>query len=113
MGSREEQGVAFYAKFNAHDILVRMLVAECQRRDPQFAERCRNAVDMALGRLRAENYPDDLNPLAVAITAKTRTIIREILDVAESSDAEMRRALASINQPLTLRRRVLNWFERG
>jgi len=112
MDSREEQGVVFYAKINAHDILVRMLVVECQRRDPQFAERCRNALDIALGKLRAENYPSDLDPLAVEITAKTRTIIREILDVAENADAEMRRVLASI-KPVTLRRRILNWFERG
>jgi hypothetical protein len=41
MDSKEEQGVAFYAKINAHDTLIRLLVFEAQRRDPQFAERCR------------------------------------------------------------------------
>jgi hypothetical protein len=107
-----QQGVAFYGKIDAHDILVRLLAFECQRHDPQFAERCRKALDTALGKLRAENYPNDLDPLAVEITGKTRTIIREILDVAENADAEMRKALASV-KPLTLRRRILNWFERG
>jgi hypothetical protein len=92
--------------------LVRLLVLERQRRDPQFVERCRNGLDIALGMLRAENYPDGLNPLAVAITAKTRTMIREILDVAENADAEMKKAIASV-KPLTVRRRILNWFERG
>ncbi|MGA9007334.1 MAG: hypothetical protein WB495_10720, partial [Xanthobacteraceae bacterium] len=87
-------------------------VFECQRRDPQFAERCRNGLDIALGKLRAETYPADLNPLAAAITEKTRTTIREILDVAENTDAELRKALASV-KPLTFRRRILNWFERG
>jgi hypothetical protein len=69
-------------------------------------------LDIALGKLRADSYPSELNPLEVAITAKTRTIIREILDVAENADAEARRVLALV-KPLTLRRRILNWFERG
>jgi hypothetical protein len=112
MDSKEEQGVAFYAKIDAHDTLIRLLVFEAQRRDPQFAERCRNGLDIALGRLRADSYPSELNPLAGAITAKTRTIIREILDVAENADAELKRTLASV-KPLTVRRRILNWFERG
>ncbi len=110
--ANREQGIAFYGKINAHDILVRMLAFECQRRDPQFAERCRNELDTALGKLTAQSYPSELDPLAVEITAKTRTIIREILDVAENADAELRKAIASI-KPLTLRRRILNWFERG
>jgi hypothetical protein len=62
MDSREEQGVAFYAKINAHDTLVRLLVFEAQRRDPQFAERCRNGLDRALGMLLAEDYPSGVGP---------------------------------------------------
>ena len=77
-----------------------------------FAERCRKGLDIGLGRLRAESYPDDLNPLAAAITTETRTIIREILDVRENTDAELRKALTSV-KPLTFRRRILNWFEHG
>ncbi len=89
----------------ALELLLRQLVYECQRRDPQFAERSRNALDTALGMLRAEDYPNETAPLSVARKAKTRTMIREILEVAE-------KAVASI-KPLTLRRRILNWFERG
>jgi hypothetical protein len=112
MDSGEEQGVAFYAKINAHDTLVRLLVFEAQRKDAQFAERCRNGLDRALGMLRADDYPSESDPLAVAIKAKSRTIVREILEAAENADAEMRMVLASVRPP-TLRRRILNWFERG
>jgi hypothetical protein len=53
--NRREQGEAFYSKIDAHETLLRLLVFECQRRDPQFAERSRKALDTALGALSAEN----------------------------------------------------------
>jgi hypothetical protein len=34
--------------------LVRVLVRECQRRDPQFVERCRQQLDWALGKMLLE-----------------------------------------------------------
>ncbi len=53
----KEQAEAFYARIYAHDMLLRMLVVDCQLRDPQFAERSRKALDIALGKLTAENHP--------------------------------------------------------
>jgi hypothetical protein len=108
----KEQGVAFYAKINAHDTLVRLLVFEAQQRDPTFAERCRNGLDTGLGMLLARDYPNEPEPLAVEIQAKSRTIIRDILETAENEAAKLKEALASV-KPLTRRRRILNWFERG
>jgi hypothetical protein len=41
--------------------------------------------------------------------------IREILEVAENEAAKVSEAAASMKptKPLTLRRRIFNWFERG
>jgi hypothetical protein len=114
MDSREKDIAGFYGKVKAHDILLRVIVWEFQRRDPQFAERTRKALDTALGKIRAESYPSDLSPLALEIDVKMRETIKEILDVAENADVEMREALVlALGKPRTLRRRFLNWLERG
>jgi hypothetical protein len=114
LDSRQNDIAGFYGKVKAHDILLRMPVAEQQRRDPQFAERYRKALDIALGKVRSESYPSDLSPFALEIGVKMRETIREMLDVAENADAEMRKALVvALGKPRTLRRRFLNWLERG
>jgi hypothetical protein len=114
MDSREKDIAGFYGKIKAHDILLRHIAWECQRRDPQFAERLRKALDMALGAVRAETYPSDLNPYALEIDAKMREVIREILDTLDKATADQEKFLAAANlKPRTLRRRFLNWLERG
>ena len=114
LDSRQKDIAGFYGKVKAHDILLRMLVAEWQRRDPQFAERYRKGLDIGLGKVRSESYPSDLSPFALEIDVKMRETIREMLDVAENTDAEMRKALVvAFGKPRTLRRRFLQWLERG
>jgi hypothetical protein len=116
---RTEQGVTFYAKINAHDLLVRLLVFECQRRDPQFAERCRQQLDRALGMMLSELPIEGPVSLEIReqIKVKERETIREILEVAEKATADLERGSAQLREagllPLTWRRRILNWFERG
>jgi hypothetical protein len=113
MDSREP-GVAFYAKIDAHEVLTRLLVFEFQRKDPQFAERSRKALDGALGVLAADG--DDLDPFWAEIKDEIRTKMRErvrqLFDLSEEKAAEVERAIAMV-KPLTWRRRILNWFERG
>jgi hypothetical protein len=115
MDSREP-GVAFYAKIDAHEVLTRILVFEFQRRDPQFAERGRRALDWALGVLAAEDLGDDRDPFWAEIRDQIRTKMRErvkeLFDASEEKAAELERAIAMV-KPLTWRRRILNWFERG
>jgi hypothetical protein len=115
MDDRREPGVAFYAKIDAHEVLLRMLVFEQQRRDPQFAERGRKILDWALGVLAAEEA-GDLDPFWIEIRDEIRTKMRErvkdLFDLSEEKAAELERAIAIV-KPLTWRRRILNWFERG
>jgi hypothetical protein len=114
MDSREKDIAGFYGKVKAHDILLRMIVWECQQRNPQFAERTRKALDIGLGKVRSESDPGDPSPLALEIDVKMRETIREMLDVAENADTEMRKALVlALGKPRTFRRRFLNWLERG
>ena len=113
MDSREA-GVDFYAKIDAHEVLTRLLVFELQRKDPQFAERSRKALDTALGLLIKE-HPEDAPETAeirTQIKTKIRERVREIFDMSEEKAAEVERAIAMV-KPLTWRRRILNWFERG
>ena len=89
-----EQVIAFRAKVDAHDSLLRLLVFWCQLRDPQFAKLIRDSLDQGLGRLIAENDPSELDPTRLAIREKMRMIIREILEFAENEAAMARNALA-------------------
>jgi hypothetical protein len=114
MDSRQKDIAGFYGKLKAHDLLLRHIAWECQRRDPQFAERLRKALDTALGALRAETYPSDLDPFALEIDVKMRETVREILETIETATADVQKGLAAANvKPQTLRRRFLNWLERG
>jgi hypothetical protein len=111
---RQKDIAGFYGKVNAHDMLLRIIVWELQRRDPQFSERTRKGLDIGLGKARAESYPSELNPFALEIDFRMRQTFREILDVAEKTDAELKKALTQyLGKPRTLRRRFLNWLERG
>ena len=113
LDSKQKDIAGFYGKVNAHDILLRIIVWELQRRDPQFVERTRKALDIGLGKVRSES-PGDPDPFALEINVKMRETIREMLEVAENADAEMRKAVALVTgKPRTLRRRFLNWLERG
>jgi hypothetical protein len=51
------------------------------------------------------------------IKVKQRETFREILDVPEKATADLEEALGQLKVagllPLTWRRRILNWFERG
>jgi hypothetical protein len=70
-------------------------------------------LDIGLGRLRAES-PGELNPFALEIDVKLRETIRDMLDVAEKADAEMRNTVTKTKgKPRSFRRRFLNWLERG
>ena len=113
LDSRQKDIAGFYGKANAHDIFLRIIAWELQRRDPQFAERTRKALDIGLGKIRAEGYPDELNPFALEIDVKMRERIREMLNVVENTDAELKKALVPLGKPRTLRRRFLQWLERG
>jgi hypothetical protein len=106
----DEPAQAFYAKIDAHDTLLRLLVFEFQRRDPTFAGRLRKALDAALGMLAAQNF--DSHPIMVDRRAKTREMVREILTTAEAAGAKLDKDLVSI-RPTPLRHRFLNWLERG
>jgi hypothetical protein len=92
-----------YAKIDAHEVLTRLLVFEC-----------RKALDGALGVLAADG--DDLDPFWAEIKDEIRTKMRErvrqLFDLSEEKAAEVERAIAMV-KPLTWRRRILNWFERG
>jgi hypothetical protein len=113
MDSREH-GVAFYAKIDAHEVLLRLLVFELQRRDPQFAQRSRKAVDWVLGVLIDEHPEDDPDTAEIRsqIRTKMRERLKEMFETTEEKVAESEKAIASLKS-LTLRRRILNWFERG
>jgi hypothetical protein len=114
LDSRQKDIAGFYGQVRAHDLLLRMIVWQLQRRDPQFAELARKGLDIGLGKVRAESYPGDLDPFALEIDVRMRPTIREMLDVAENTDAEMRAAVALVTgKPQSLRRRFLNWLERG
>jgi hypothetical protein len=115
LDSRQKDIAGFYGKVKAHDILLRMVVWECQRRNPKFVAWVRWGLDIALGTVRAKTYPEDVDPFELEIDVQMRETVRAILDVAENADAEMRRAVAALTsaKPLTFRRRILNWFERG
>jgi hypothetical protein len=72
-------------------------------------------LDTGLGMLIALEPTDDdpfTAELRNEIRTKMREIIRSMLDVAETEAARYREAVASL-KPLTLRRRILNWLERG
>jgi hypothetical protein len=71
-------------------------------------------LDIALGALRAETYPSDLDPFALEIDVKMRETIREILETIETATADMQKKLTAANvRPRTLRRRFLQWLECG
>jgi hypothetical protein len=113
MDTREAR-VDFYAKIDAHEVLTRMLVFELQRKDPQFAERSRKALDTALG-LLIDEHPEDAPETAelrIQIKARMRERVKEAFDISEEQAAEVERVTAMV-KPLTWRRRILNWFERG
>jgi len=70
-------------------------------------------VDIALGTLRAETFPGDLDPFALEIDVKMRETIGKILeDTEKATDLENKLAAAGLKQR-SLRRRFLNWLERG
>jgi hypothetical protein len=70
---------------------VRVLVLECQRRDPQFVERCRQQLDFL------EPPIEGPVPLEIReqIKVKQRETFREILDIAEKAAPILKRRLAS------------------
>ena len=114
MDSRQRDLAGFYGQIKAHDTLLRLIALECQRRNPQFVEYCRKGVHIALGTVRAETYPSDLEPFAFEIDVTMRKRIEEILENAEKAIADLETKLAAANlKPRTLRRRFLNWLERG
>jgi hypothetical protein len=114
MDSRDKDIAGFYGKIKAYDILLRCIAWECQRRDPQFADRLRKALDEGLGRVRAETHPKELNPYALEIDVQMRGVVREILESVDKGTAEFERTIAAANvKPRTLRRRFLQWLERG
>jgi hypothetical protein len=114
LDSRQKDLAGFYGQIKAHDTLLRLIALECQRRNPQFVQFCRRGVDIGLGTVRAETYPSDLEPFAFEIDVRMRTTIEEILENAEKAIVDLEKKLAAANlKPRTLRRRFLNWLERG
>ena len=107
-----EQGIAFYARIDAHDTLLRLILFLYQQQEPQFAEFVRKVLDTGLGTLAAQSYANP-DPLAVEIPAKMRETIREMLANAENAATELRRIAASVRKPPSVRRRIFNWFQRG
>jgi hypothetical protein len=113
MDSREP-GVAFYAKIDAQEALLRMLAFEFQRKDPQFAERARNGLDWGLGLLVGEHPEDDPDTaeIRLEIRTKMRERLIEFFELIEEKAAEVEKVIAAVKPP-SWRRRILNWFERG
>jgi hypothetical protein len=98
---RTEQGVAFYAKIDAQEALLRMLAFEFQRKDPQFAERARKGLDSGLGMLVGEHAEDDPDTAEIRreIRTKMRERLVEFFALIEEKAAEVERAIAAVKPP--------------
>jgi hypothetical protein len=90
------------AQLLAHEILIGLLATRLQERDPRFIAGLRRDFDTVLGELAAKGHKAD--PFAV----KCRAAMMTVLD-----DIEMHATRKSAARRVTLRRRFLNWLEKG
>ncbi len=103
----KEQDVALYAKIGALELLVRLLVSDAQRRDPQFAERCRNTVDTVLGAMLVGesilNHVDrwGLSPPLAAKAEELRQQFFASAEIREQTRVKMREMMVAILEAAT------------
>jgi hypothetical protein len=97
---------AIDAKLIAQSALLTFLVRHAKANDPTFEEYARSLVDTALGQLLEELGP----PPEKAITAREHFM--ELISTPAERNSGVGRGKERPKK-LTLRRRFLNWLERG
>jgi hypothetical protein len=95
--------VGLHAMIMAHAVLLRVLVRHACLNNPKFADDARQLFDTFLGKSLMQDQPKD-SALENELMVRARTNFMTILDQP---------MLVPDTRPLTLRRRFLNWLERG
>jgi hypothetical protein len=94
----------------AHEALIQLLIVKEMLRDPHFADFLRKDFDSSLGINIGEPMFQKTD-----VIADIRAIFMDTVSVASRGVAKFRQTQATQTQAarLSLRRRFLNWLERG